>query len=285
MAASFAAAFAQVEGPEFDRAVGYFIPPRKHAPVDGKVIAALRGFDSSHFDRIIQMLGRRYRCHEAYAEDAVQDTLLDLFDKRPGLFRSDPMGWLGLLYSASRFRLVDDRALSGRTQSIEGLRDSVGDRVLAAARPCVPLSPASDDEARYAPLPLRGEAWTRTQIVGALQRFGEYYGHPPKAVECRSVHQLPSHATICRHFGSLANALLAAGMVPETIGRRRRRWSAIEAARACLFFRRRNGRWPDWSDVRRSRGELPGTAVMNRFFGGTRSAQVQIGAESILSGP
>jgi hypothetical protein len=71
-------------------------------------------------------------------------------------------------------------------------------------------------------------------------------------------------------------------MVPDGLGQRRRRWSASEAAEACASFRRRQGYWPGWIDVKRRPGELPGTSAMVRFFGGTRSGEVQAGAEAIL---
>lgn len=73
-------------------------------------------------------------------------------------------------------------------------------------------------------------------------------------------------------------------MVPETPPKSRERWIPLEVARVCRSFRRRNGYWPSWADVKRRPGELPGTTAMVRCFGGTRSIDVQLGAEAILAG-
>lgn len=282
MAGSFAAALAEVEGPEFDLIVGYSIPPREHAPTDEAIRAAFEGFNYRHVRRIIRRLSSRHRCDETLGEEAVHDTLHYLLVKRPDLYREDPEQWLGLLHYFSRFRLF--KILSGqRTASIEELTERAGDAPFEGARPCIPPSLDADEECKYVSLPGEGEEWNPTQTIGALQRFRDYYGRPPRAAECRSVHRLPSITTIHRQFGCLSNAILAAGMVPDTLGQRRQRWSAIEAARACLSFRWRHGYWPDWADAKRYPGELPGRAAMIRFFGGTRTAEVQQGAEAILS--
>ena len=282
MAASLAAALAKVEGPEFDRIVGLTLPPRRHAPVDDEVKAAFAGFDQQHFRRIVRLLAGRHRSHPAVAEDAVQETLLYLFERHPDRFREDPESWLGLLYSLARYRLIESQAGDGRTESIEALREAAGDAPFAGARPCVPPSLDAEEDSRYAPRPRRGEAWSGTQVIGALQRFRDYHGRPPRAAECRSIHGLPGIATINRHFGSLHDAVLAAGMVPDTLGRRRKPWGPVEAAKTCRSFRRRNGHWPGWSDVRRSAGHLPGESTMVRFFGSTKPGEVQQGDEAIL---
>jgi hypothetical protein len=282
MARSFAEAFAKVEGPEFDLAVGYAVPPRKHAPIDEAIELAFEGFDYLH---IVRKLSSRHRCHRTDAEDAVQDTFEALLVKRPGLYREDPETWLGLLYSESHYRLLEIMAPTGRrTESIEGLSDAMGDAPFNGARRCIPPSLDANDGYRYVPPPADGEAWNRTQIIGAIQRFRDYYGWAPRAKECRSINRLPSTTTICRHFGDLASAILAAGMIPDTLGRRRKRWGPIEAAKACLSFRWHNGYWPSSAEARRNPGELPGRSAMLRFFGGTRAAEVQLGAEAILFG-
>jgi DNA-directed RNA polymerase specialized sigma24 family protein len=284
MADSFAAAFGEVEGPEFDLIVGYSIPPRKHAPTDEAIRAAFKKFDYRHVHKIARRLSSRYRCHPTHAEDAAQEGLIDLFVKRPDLFRENPENWLGLLYAVAKFRLLDIKSRQRRTASIEELTERAGDVCLAGARLCVPPSLDAEEESKYAPPPGAGEEWNPTQIIGAFQRFRDYYGRPPKAKECKSVDGLPSCATIYRCFGNFADAVLAAGMIPDTLGQRRKPWRAIEAARACRAFRRRNGYWPGWAEINRNPGELPGARVMVRFFGGTRAAEVQLGAEAILFG-
>lgn len=282
MAASLAAAIKEVEGPEFDLIVGYSIPPREHALTEEAIRAAFEEFDYRHVRRIARRLSAHHRCHETHAEDAVHDALLALLVRRPDLYRKDPTGWLGLLHSTSHFRLLRIKFPAQRTESIEGLAESARDTALNAARPCVPPLTDSSEESRYAPLPERGEGWNRTQIIGAIQRFRDYHGHPPRASDCRALNRLPSSATINRHFGDFASAILAAGMVPDTLGRRKKSWSAIEAARACRAFRKRHGYWPNWADARRNPGDLPGRGAMMRFFGSTQPSEVQLGAEAIL---
>jgi hypothetical protein len=282
MAASLAAALAKVQGPEFDRIVGLTLPPRRHAPVDPEFRTAFEGFDEEHHRKIVRLLSARHRCHPAAAEDALQDTLLYLLERHPDRFREDPESWLGLLYSLARYRLIDSQTRAGQTESIEALREAAGDAPFAGARPCVPPSPETDEDGRYAARPQHGRVWSGTQVIGALQRFRDYHGRPPRSAECRSIHGLPGIATVNRHFGGLHQAVLAAGMVPDSLGRRRKPWEPIEAAKVCRSFRRRNGHWPGWSDVRRSAGYLPGESTMVRFFGGTQPGEVQQGVEAIL---
>jgi Homing endonuclease associated repeat len=284
MARSFAAAFGEVEGPEFDLAVGYSIPAPRYAPTDEAVRVAFRTFDYRRIEGIARRLSSRYRCHVTHAEDAAHDGLVELFVKRPELFREDPENWMGLLYEVSKFRLLSIRSSQRRNASVEELVERVGDAGFDGARLCVPPSLNAEEQSRYSLPPRAGEEWSQAQIVGSLQRFRDYYGRPPRAKECKSVDGLPSCTTIYRHFGNFANAVLAAGMVPDTLGQRRKRWSALEAARSCRSFKRRNGYWPGWSEAKRNPGHLPGAKAMVRFFGGTRPAEVQVGSEAILFG-
>lgn len=281
MARSFAEALAAVDGPELDAIRGLLTKPRKHAPTPADVEAAFRNFDITRVRRIARQLSRPHYCDLADGEDAVQDTLTWLWVKRPELFCVDPDTWMGLLHCLACYRL---RALRERHRpaSIEGLAEKAGDRPFLDARPCLP--PSLDvAETRYESPPGPGEEWREPQILGALQRFRDYHGRPPKARECRPIHGLPSLSVVYRHFPSFGQAVLAAGMVPESIGQRRRRWTPVEAAETCASFKRRNGYWPNGSDVRRNPGELPNTRAMIRFFGGTRSAEIQLGSEAILS--
>ncbi len=283
MAQTLATAIAEAEGPEFDAVVGYTVKRPDSTPVDEEVAAAFARVDFEPFGRIARRLSSRYRCHSADAEDAVQDALLDLLVKRADLFREEPESWMGLLYETARYRLIGIKSGQGQVASIEALAELAGDARLATARPCVPASHAGDTEARYVRPPGEGEEWNPSQIIGALQRFRDYFGRPPKSAECKALNGLPSTTTIYKHFASFADAVLAAGMVPETAPRRRSAWRPLEAAEVCHAFRRRNGYWPSWADARRRPGELPGSSVMIRCFGGTRSHDVQRGAEAILA--
>jgi DNA-directed RNA polymerase specialized sigma24 family protein len=284
MAQTLAAAITEVEGPLFDVMVGYTVKQPEPAPVDDEVAAAFAGLDFGPYRRIARSLSSRYRCPFADAEDAVQDALLGLLIKRSELFREEPEGWMGLLYETSRYRLLAIKEGQGQTDSIEALTELGGDAPFEKASPCVPLSHDGGAEVRCTSPPLNQKEWSRSQIIAALQRFRDYYGRPPRSEECKAMNGLPSTATIYRHFARLGEAVLAAGMVPESLPRRRRAWRPLEAAEVCRSFRRRNGYWPGWVDVKRRPGDLPGTSVMVRCFGGTRSSDVQRGAEAILAG-
>jgi DNA-directed RNA polymerase specialized sigma24 family protein len=284
MARSFREAFAGIEGPEFDLAVGYTIPPWKGRPTERAMAAAFEGFGSRQIKKIVRFLVAYDRCQESDAEEAVQDALLHLLDNRRDLLRESPERWLRYLVKTARFRLLDSRRSSRRTDSIEKLTATAGDAPFIAAQRCVPPDLDASNDSRYTAAPKRGEDWTATQIIGAFQRFRDFHGRPPKVAECRSVHMLPSRSAIARHFPSFADAVLAAGMVPRDLGRRRKRWSPLEAATACLSFRHRNARWPCRQDTERQSSGLPSASVMKRFFGGSLEAEVQRGAESILFG-
>jgi hypothetical protein len=181
--------------------------------------------------------------------------------------------------------LPDPRQENGEVEGgLAGeLFELAGDAPFEKARPCVAVAPA-DEDARYAAPPVNGEKWRAEQIIGALQRFRDRTGRPPRSVECTVLNGLPGRAVIHSRFASLARAILAAGMVPETPPKSRERWIPLEVARACRSFRRRNGYWPSWADVKRRPGELPGTTAMVRCFGGTRSIDIQLGTEAILAG-
>lgn len=283
MARTFAEALAAVEGAEFDAAVGYTVRRPAPRPVEEEVASAFRGFDYGEILRIERMLVSRHHCHLADAEEAVHEVLEELLGKRPDLYRERPESWLGLLYKLARFRILDRRTARSRVASIEELFELAGDAPFEKARPCVAAARA-DEDARYAAPPINGERWSPERIVGALQRFRDRTGRPPKAAECTALNGLPSPSVIYRHFGSLANGILAAGMVPEAVPRSRARWVPIEVAEVCRSFRLRNGHWPSAVDVKRRPGELPSTTAMIRCFGGTRSIDVQLGAEAILAG-
>lgn len=283
MARTLADAIAAVEGPEFDAAVGYTAKRSTPRPVKEEVATAFHDFDYGEILRIERMLVSRHHCHFADAEEAVHEVLEELLVKRPDLYQEPPESWLGLLYKLARFRILDTRMAKSRVASIEELFELAGDAPFENARSCVAVA-TTDEDARYAFPPANGEKWSSEQIVGALQRFRDHSGRPPKSAECKALNGLPSPSVISRRFGSLANAILAAGMVPETSPKSRARWSPLEVARACRSFRRRNGQWPSWADVKRRPGELPGTTAMVRCFGGTRSIDVQLGAEAILAG-
>lgn len=284
MASTLAVAIAEVEGPRFDEVVGYTVKRPEPAPVDEAITAAFTGVDPEFFGRLVRQLVSQCGGQPADAEEAMQNANLELLVKRPDLFREEPARWTGLLYETARYRLLDIKGRQGQIASIEALTEIAGDAPFEKANPCIPLSHDGGSESRYVPAPQDGEEWSQSRIIGALQRFRDYYGRPPKSADCKKINGLPSTTTICRHFESFVDAVLAAGMVPEASLRKRRVWRPLEAAEVCCAFRWRNSRWPSWADARRCPGELPGYSVMIRCFGGARSHDVQRGAEAILAG-
>jgi hypothetical protein len=285
MAASFRAAIAKVEGPEFDERVGLTVRRPQPARVEKEIDAAFSGFDyDRQIGRIVRALARRLRSHVADAEDATHDVLAELLEKHGERLREDPETWMGWLYKSAYYRLIKIKSDLEPVESIEWLTELAGDAPFDGAQSCVPPSLEAEQDCRHEQVPGDGEDWARAQTIGALQRFGDYYARPPRLAECKWINGLPGDAIIYRQFGSLANAVLAAGMVPDAFARRRKRWKPFEAAKSCLSFRLRNGYWPDRIDVERNRGVLPSASVLIRCFGGTRSGEVQQGAEAILSG-
>lgn len=281
MAATMAGAIEAAEGPVFDAIVGYTVPAPQAAPTDPDIVTAFARLDPKELRRLSLTLSGRERRHPTEADDAVQDAFLELWAKEREILLSSPGAFLGHLYERARRRLQEVGRREGAL-SAEALREERDDAFLEGARPCVPESHSAEEQCRYVAAPAPGRSWNREQIIGTIQRFRDYHGRPPKAVEFRAINGLPSLATLYRHFNSLADALLVAGMTPDS-PTRRRLWTPLAAARACRAFKRRNGRWPYWRDVKRRPGELPSTTVMIRYFGGTRAVDIQLGAEAILA--
>jgi Homing endonuclease associated repeat len=281
MAPTIRAAFAAVEGSALDATLGLTIRPQAGTPVEPAIATAFAGIDSSFYARLGRKLAARDRCHPEDAEEALQDTLLDLLVRKRELFRRDPRNWVGLLYVNAHYRLLAIKGRRSPLASIEVLDETAGDRWLVSAAPCLPETPARAPNCRHLLPPRRGETWSPAQIVGSFQRFSDYHGRPPKSQDCMTRNGLPSGQTIRRHFASFGEALHAAGFVPASAGRRAP-WSPRTAAEACLAFKRRHGHWPGGSDAERHPGQLPNRGAMRRCLGGTRPSEVQRGTELIL---
>lgn len=281
MARTFADAFASASGPRFDLAVGYSVEAYPATPADPAVTAAFEDFDGLELMRLARRLAGRQKCQIVDADDAVQDALIELWGDRPELFRESPAGWMGLLHEVARRSLGAVQGVMPPA-SIEAELET-GDHIFADAQRCTAEAHGSDEDCRLSSGPMVGEAWTRGQVLGAIQRFRDHHGRAPRVADFRAINGLPSTSVLYRHFDSIAEALLCAGMTPDGPVSRRRRWPPLAAARECRAFRRRNLRWPGWKDVKRRPGELPSTSVMVRCFGGTREIDVQLGAEAILA--
>jgi len=280
MAASSEDAFAQIAGPEFDRIV--YGGRRFHRAQENLSLAdALKGLDREWLRRVAGWIVGRDRCNHYDAEDAVEDEVLYLLEKEQDAFYLQREVWMRLLFWRGRYRLLRNRAAPWLA-STNAIEEALGEGAIADGEICVPISPQAEENAGDDPLPRPGEPWGRRQVISGLQRFYNYYGRPPRARECRSSHRLPTYGIIRTHFGGLEAALLAAGIVHQELGRRRRRWTAIEAARACRSFYRQCGVWPGASDAQRHPDLLPGRSVMLRCFGSTHGGEIRGVAESIL---
>lgn len=289
MASTMAAALEAASGAEFDVAVGLEMvqPPPGSVPDD--VDQAFQRFDyRGHIRRVTRMLTGRFRGDRDLAEEAVQAALLELYESRQELFSRRPETWMGLLYKAALHQKAKIVKRITAVDSIEGLATAAGDAPFKGARPVIaPALEGVDEDARYTPPPAPGERWGRLQMTGAAQRYRDQFGRPPTADECsrtalRVPLGLPPASSIEREFGSFSAYLLEAGMVPRTLGVSKA-WKAVPAAKACLYFKRRNGHWPGRPEIERSANGLPGRAACERFFGGCTSAEVQIGSEMILA--
>lgn len=282
MAATMADAIKAAEGPAFDAIVGYTVVAPQAAPTDPDIATAFARLDPKELRRLSLVLSARERRHPTEADDAVQDAFLELWVKQREILLSTPRTLLGYLYEVARRRLQEIGRREGPL-STDALREEGNDAFLNGARPFAPESHSAEEQSRHAPPPAPGRFWNREQILGAIQRFRDHHGRPPKATEFRAINGLPSLATLYRHFDTLADALLTAGMVPDSSCRNRRIRPPIAVARECRAFRRRHGRWPYSRDVKRHAGELSSTTVMIRCFGGTRAVDIQLGAEAILA--
>ena len=280
MAATLAEAIKAAEGPAFDAAVGYAVAAPRATPTDPGIATAFSRLDPTELRRLTAALSSREHRHPTEADDAIQDGFLELWRKEPELLLDASGAFLGHLYEQARRRLMDSQR--ERALSIEAVWEEREDSVLDAAKPCAPEAHSSEEQSRYVKPPAPGSSWSREQILGAIQRFRDHHGRSPRASDFRAINGLPSLTALYRHFASLADALLVAGMTPES-SLRRRSWPPLAAAKECRAFKRRNGRWPYWRDVKSRPGELPSTTVMIRCFGGTRAIDVQLGAEAILA--
>lgn len=283
MASTLAAAIAKVEGPEFDLRVGYLVKRPAPSKVEPEVRDAFAKVDSKRLQQSARMLASVCGSDIESASDAVQEAILHLLETRNELFRTNPDDWWGLLYKTAEKRLLRLKSRLGPL-SIDYLLDEQGDGAFCDARPCVSESGGYQPPAKDLRLPKRGEKWSREMILAAIHDFKSRSGRSPRSDEFRRVNLLPSPRTIYAHFDSLADALLEAGMVPSGIKPVRRKWTPVAAAKKCLSFRWRHERWPDGSDVRANRWDLPGYSTMIRFFGGVRSIDIQLGTEAILDG-
>ena len=225
MASTITGAFEQIKGLALDMAIGLEKARPEPTPAEVDIEMAFSDFDIGTLDRMASTLAAACRESHQDAEDAVQSGCLELLERRPDLYRQDPDSWMGLLYTTSRFHLLRKKRYRFRVASTEAvfgdrsaealadLSDQAPahrrDRALLRARPCVEVTRREDERARLLPRPEVGFRWAPEQIVGAIANFRDFFGHPPKWDDFKAINGLPSPTTVCRHFGSLAEAVLA----------------------------------------------------------------------------
>jgi DNA-directed RNA polymerase specialized sigma24 family protein len=288
MAGSMVLALRQVqEHPDFDRRFRLAVDPPARAPTDPDVTLAFRRHDyRAGFEGITIGLMRSWRCDRGWIEEAVQDALAHLFETKRELFTQHPDSWMKLLYRVAHQQLIKNRRNEHRTGSIDGMWWEDGDEAFKGARPAVAATVEGvDEEAKYLPPPHPGEEWERMQMVGAAQRFRDRNGRPPTQEECKRHWRelsLPPATAIAREFESYNDYLLEAGMTPRFTARTRK-WSAFETAWECASFKRRHGYWPGRAEIDDTSNCLPPRGACDRFLGGRRSIDVQLGVELILT--
>lgn len=287
MARSMALALAEASSPEFDRAVGLTVDRPSPRPTDPAIAASFSRHDfRAAIRRVTIGLHKRWLCDLGACEEAVQEAFLQLFQYDQRLFLKPPDAWMKLVYRVAFRQLSKARKDARRTGSIDRMLQEGGDAALRAARPAVAVSlEGVDEDARYIPPPGRGEPWERLQMLGAAQRFRDANGRPPTSEECKSGWRrlgLPPSGRITREFRSFNEFLLEAGMTPRFTSRHRR-WSAVEAARDCVSWRWRNSLWPGRADIEDPSNGLPGVVTCERYFGGCRSIDIQLGVEAMLT--
>lgn len=292
MARSFFDAIEEVAGPEFDERVGLVKRQPESAPVDPAIAFAFANTRPADLLLMARRVAKVADVSLHDAEEAVSEAFERLLLERPELFTDTPTGWKGLAYAYAEQQARRDQYVTGTTPvfSLEAVREEGSGAVREEGQeeqgtPCIAYTKAGvDEEARHVEAPKRGRPWTRTQILGALQRFRDEQGRSPRPSELTAKVGLPQERTIRRHFKNVTDALLEAGVPVEHV-ESRPPWTAEEAAEQCARFRMRVGHWPSHLEARRlPPGVLPRDKAMRRFFGGSGMAAVQAGAERILGG-
>lgn len=280
MAANVTAAIEDLEarvGEQFDHAVGLLVPLPRPKPTPSHIRAAFETVRQEDIDRLVSWLVRRCGGSEADARDASQDTFTTLLHRRPDIFHLSKEKWWKVVRRDARFRLRGIKEAQRGTVVVDSQIEFSADSAIDADGSALPVSPAACDYTWVEPPP-PGVEWERVQILGALQRYARHHGKPPREVDCRPLHQLPRPAEIKACFGTFGAAMKEAGMPGHS-------WARVpdlRAAQQCKSFYSRHNRWPDTSDFRHGRGQLPSPGVAKRIFGSTRSGVVREVAEAIL---
>lgn len=286
MAGSMAAAIdAAFQNPEFERRVQLVVDRPEASPTPPAIDAAFRRYDyDAEIRRAVRTVTKKFRRQDpAEAEEAVSTALANLFERRPELFEGPP-DWMGLLVKVAGDVLGEWRIQRTRFRlhSIEHIYSAVEDAAFGGARLIGSGIPSAEIEARDVDPPGIGEEWTRTQGIGAVQRFYYREGRAPVERDFVRANELPSQKWVKKEFGSINPLLRAAGLQPTM--EHRPKFTAEQAATKCAAFYRREGFWPTAEHFRYARDfDLPSESAAKRFFGGLNKRAVQLGVEAILT--
>jgi hypothetical protein len=276
-----ATAFAKADGPKLDRALGYLVDRPSHQPVDADVAQAFTGLSSGELTRLANQIAGECRQPLQDAEDAVQDEMLALIEYPVEILGRKPSEWMGLLHARARMSCRRTRSRSQREDSYENLAEGRDSQFLERASPRAETHQGIEIS-RLLRRANPGARWSREEILGAITRFRDFHGRPPITSEFKPLNGLPCYSALRRHFKGVPDAVLAAGMTPNS-PLRRAAYTPLEAARKCKAFRIKEGRWPDWADSRNPANGVPSTSTMMRIFGSTRAGEIHRVAEAIIT--
>ncbi len=157
MAATLALALAKIPEPALERAA-YSAKPVHRAPED----AALTGLDRDWERRMAKRLARKVRCSLDDAEEAIDQELVLLIEKRRELFILDTDRWLGLLFMRGRYRLLKTHS-APPLYSIDAIEEALGDGAFPNSTLCVPDLPQAGEGAIdiSSPAPVRNGSGCR----------------------------------------------------------------------------------------------------------------------------
>jgi hypothetical protein len=293
MAQTFADAFDLVAGDDLDHAAGYVKTRPLPAPVSEQRRRNWARLPNWELGRMVGQVATNTGSTVHDAEEAVYGTLARMMENDPDRF--DAVEAKRLLGAVKRIsekdvqRLKRERGLAGGL-SLDLIIDATpkdGDQSPLNSVAVVPMvahfKAGVDETARHVPRPKAKADWTRTQAIGAVQRFRDATGRGPSGQELDDNPDLPGWGTI-KHLGfkNLQDLLIEAG-VPVGFVKSRARWIAEDAASSCYSHRRRTGFWPNGEDAKYLPvGTLPPAFTMRRLWGGSSSTAVQLGVEAML---
>lgn len=113
-----------------------------------------------------------------------------------------------------------------------------------------------------------GLTWTDEAVLDAIRAWNTEHGQPPRYTDWTAAdYGHPSSFTVRTIFGTMTDAVAAAGLQPRTSGKR---WSKELILHAIFEFNYERGRLPkarEWASGDREHGRYPSTHTVIRYFG------------------